>query len=89
MKLKLESFNIEVANYLISLASDGSLEEHQINRTISKFAKNLLQKFTGVNLVNITLPTINFKGFFIFWHFWEIIVVYNKSRVHIGVYRRS
>lgn len=42
----------EASEYLISLAKDGSLEQHQTKGSITKLADELLQKLRGRNDAN-------------------------------------
>ena len=43
----LSSLSPEARNYLISLAKNGSLEQHQTKGNITKLADELLQKLRG------------------------------------------
>jgi hypothetical protein len=43
----LNSYSVEARKYLISLAKDGSLEQHQTKGNITKFADELLRKLRG------------------------------------------
>lgn len=42
----------ETSEYLISLAKDGSLKQHQTKGSITKLADELLQKLRGRNYAN-------------------------------------
>lgn len=44
---ELDSQSSEVSRYLISLAKDGSLEQHQTKGSITKLAEKLLQILEG------------------------------------------
>jgi len=48
----LSSHSGEAREYLVSLAKDGSLEQHQTKGSITKFADELLKKLRGRNDAN-------------------------------------